>query len=224
MLSHSVVKRDIIVFAPSTKWVQKQNWVFKSFCQKIGSGCIEHKNMTIMKWVSNLECIHSIGLSINNSLVDLFRSHSVSIHTIIEFNISQKSHAFTWHKEVTLSQDYFNFWMRLSKSTKYSGGNLFFTVIEEDWLFNDSKNLIGYLGAFDSDFSFAFKPSFFFSSNCLGDWYRKKMLLAFAIGDLFHVNNFQKFFLIHESVKRCGPTLSNCLNVLCLFNLNIKNL
>jgi len=102
MLSHSVIQGYVIIFAPATKWMKQEKGILKALGQELLTSIFKHENMTVVEWVSNLEGVDSISISLSDRLVDFHWSHSVLIHTIIEFNISQKVHFLTRYQEVTL--------------------------------------------------------------------------------------------------------------------------
>jgi len=52
MLFHSCVKRNIIILNPSTKRVEKKDWVLITELEKLNSGILEKEDVTIVKWVS----------------------------------------------------------------------------------------------------------------------------------------------------------------------------
>jgi hypothetical protein len=74
VLFHSGVKWDIIILNPSTKWVKKKDWVLISELEELISGILEEEYMTIVEWVSKLECINCISISFKNVVVNLFWS------------------------------------------------------------------------------------------------------------------------------------------------------
>jgi hypothetical protein len=92
MLSHSEAKRNVIIFAPTTKWMEKEDWVLEASLKELLSGVFKHKAMTIVKWVSHLESENCISLSLFDCLVDLLWCHSVLVHSVVELNVSQESH------------------------------------------------------------------------------------------------------------------------------------
>lgn len=118
MLSHSVVQGDVIVFTPSSKGMKEQDWILEAFGEELLACIIEHENVTVVKWVSNLESIDSVSTSIDDGLVHLCGRHSVLIHAIIELDILQEMHLFSRDEEITLRQDSFYFRMSLSECSK----------------------------------------------------------------------------------------------------------
>ena len=92
MLSHSVVQWHIIVFAPASQGVQQENGILVSLGQQLFSCVLEHNDMTIVKWVSHLECVHCISISLEYGFFDFFGSHSVLVHPVIKLNVAQEMH------------------------------------------------------------------------------------------------------------------------------------
>jgi hypothetical protein len=77
MLLHSSVKRDIVVLAPSSKRVEKEDWVLVSLLHQLLSGVLKEKDVSVVKWVSNLESIDGISASLKSLSIDLSWGHSV---------------------------------------------------------------------------------------------------------------------------------------------------
>ena len=92
MLSHSNIKRCIIILSPSTEWVQQENWVLVSEFQELLSGVLEEENVTVVEWVSNLESVNGISISFLDLLVDFHGSISVLVHSVVEFDFLDESH------------------------------------------------------------------------------------------------------------------------------------
>jgi hypothetical protein len=92
MLFHSGVKRYVIILDPSSEWVEEKNWVLISLLQELFSGILKEENVTVMEWVSQLEGVNGISVSLLNHLVDLFWGHSVLVEFVVEFNLSNESH------------------------------------------------------------------------------------------------------------------------------------
>lgn len=91
VLLHSNVKRNIIIFGPSSTRVEKENGILvTSLDQLVSSGVQEH-DMTIMEGVSELEAIDDISVLGLSLLLDLFRSESVLIKSIIVVHFSDHS-------------------------------------------------------------------------------------------------------------------------------------
>jgi hypothetical protein len=92
VLSHPVVKRDIIIFLPSSKWVEKENWVLETLLDELLSGIFKKQAMAIMKRVSNLECVDSISSSLISNFLDLSWQKSVLVQVIIILDSLGESH------------------------------------------------------------------------------------------------------------------------------------
>lgn len=92
MLIHSCVKRNIIVLAPSSKRVQKKDWVLESSLDQLFSSVFKKENVSIMEWVSNLEGIDGISVSLLGFSIDFSWGKSILVNSIIEFNSLYKSH------------------------------------------------------------------------------------------------------------------------------------
>lgn len=62
MLGHSGVEWDIIVLAPSAEWVEEEDWVLVAELEELLSSVLKEEDVSIMKGVSDLECVASIGI------------------------------------------------------------------------------------------------------------------------------------------------------------------
>lgn len=92
VLLHSGVKRNIVILHPSTERVEEKDWVLVALLQKLFSGVVKEKNVTVMEGVSKLESVDCISLFSFNLLVDLFGGDSVLVHPVVELNFSNESH------------------------------------------------------------------------------------------------------------------------------------
>lgn len=111
VLSHSVIKWDIIILAPSTEWVKEEDWVFVSELDELLSGVLEEEAMSIVEWVSNLEGIDGIGSLLLNGVLDLLWSKSPLVHAIVEGDLLDESHLLSRDEEVSLLHDELGLWM-----------------------------------------------------------------------------------------------------------------
>ena len=92
MLSHSVVKRHVIIFHPATERMQKEERVLVSLFDQLLSCVLEKKAVTVVKWVSNLEGVNGISSSFLGNLFDLGRQKSVVVHSIAILDPLTESH------------------------------------------------------------------------------------------------------------------------------------
>lgn len=95
MLSHSIVKWDVVILAPSSERVKEEDWVLETLLEELLSGVLEEENVTVVEWVSNLESVHGIGLLLLDLFANLGWGQSILVHAIVELDVLQKSHAFT---------------------------------------------------------------------------------------------------------------------------------
>jgi len=102
--------------------------------------------------------------------------------------------------------------------------DFFFAVVKENWIVNYSKNIVrADSSTFNCDFTCAFKGSFLLSGDRLSDGNREKVSLSIAVRDRLHVHDLKEFELVHESVKWCSPSVANCLQVLDLVLVDVKD-
>lgn len=92
MLSHSVVERDIIILHPTSERMEQEDWVLVTLLHKLLSSILQQEAMTIVEWVSNLECVNGISSSLLSDVSDLLWSKSIFIQTVIEFDVLGESH------------------------------------------------------------------------------------------------------------------------------------
>ena len=92
VLLHSGVKRNIVILHPSTKRVEEKNWVLVALLQKLFSGVVKEKDVTVMEGISELESVDCISLFSFNLLVDLLGGDSVLVHPVVELNFCDESH------------------------------------------------------------------------------------------------------------------------------------
>ena len=68
MLMHASIKRNIIIFAPSTKRMKEEDGVLITLLKELLTGIFEKKHVAIMKRVTHLESIYGISsLGLNGS-------------------------------------------------------------------------------------------------------------------------------------------------------------
>lgn len=107
MLVNTGGKRDIIILAPATEGMEKEDGVFVSHSNKLLSGVFEEKAMSIMKGVTDLEGEKCISASSDLLVIDLLGSHSVFIKTIVELHVARELHGCSRDKVVFLVPDVF---------------------------------------------------------------------------------------------------------------------
>jgi hypothetical protein len=107
MLFHSVVGWDIIIFAPSTKWVKEKDGILESFLEELDTCILEEEAMSIVEWVSNLEGVNGISSSIYCFLVDLSWGESVLVKSIVILYSLDEVHFLSGNEVVSLDHDSF---------------------------------------------------------------------------------------------------------------------
>jgi len=113
--------------------------------------------VTIVKWISYLESVDSIGTSLFSDFLDLSRKKSVLVHTVVVLNSLAESHCFARNKEVTLFLHSFNLWVFDRPGSKSLGRNFLLSVIEELWLLDDGEDIVGNGLASDGDSLLSFE-------------------------------------------------------------------
>ena len=184
MLSHSEVEWNIIIFHPSTKWMQQEEWVLVTSSNELLSGVLKQEAMAIVEWVSDLESVNCISSSFGRDLVDLGWGHSVLIHAVVEFEFGGELHGLSGNEVISLLPDSADLWVIERCGTEGLGTDFFLTVVKEFWLVDDGDDIVT---PFQCNSLLAFKLCFLFRCNMLSDWHRQYMLLTIFIGDCVHV-------------------------------------
>ena len=214
MLSHPIVKRNVIILHPATKRMEQKKWILVTFFDKLFSCVFQQKTVTVMERVSYLKCINGISTSFLCNLTYLSWSHTILIHAIIKLDFASESHWWTWNQIITLLPYTPNFWMILRMSSKSLGTNFFLSIIENLWLFNNCHYLIL---PCERNSIMSFKLLFLLCSDMLSNWNWKNMSLTIFISDCIHIHTLNQFLFIHKSFKRESPSFSNCLQIIQLF-------
>ena len=140
MLEHTSIKGYIVILTPTTKGVKQKDWVFVSLFHKLFTSIFKEKNVTIMEGVSNLEAINSICTTSSNLFNNLSWSKSKLVHTIIESNSGEEVCWLRRDKPVTLCKNGLRFRVFCWEGTEGTCANLFFSIFEESWLVQNSKD------------------------------------------------------------------------------------
>jgi hypothetical protein len=127
--------------------------------------------VSIVKWVTNLESINCISITSCNLFNNFSWGKSVLVHTIVELDTFKETSAFTRNKMVALGQNGFSLWVFCRECTESASANLFFSIIKESWLANNSEYFVTHsCGAFKCYFLSSSKCSFLFVIDMLSDW------------------------------------------------------
>jgi len=105
MLIHTWLEWDIVVLAPSTKWVKQKDWVLVSTLDKLFTSILEEEHVTIVEWVADLEAIDSISTTGLNLFGDLTWGESILVEAIVELDLVEEASALRAHEPVSLSHD-----------------------------------------------------------------------------------------------------------------------
>ncbi len=93
VLVHAHICWNVVVFAPSTKRMEKQNWVFETQLDELLTGVLQQENVSIVERISHLEgvnCVSALGLNLG---LDLSGGQSEVVDTIIEVESLEETHA-----------------------------------------------------------------------------------------------------------------------------------
>ena len=155
--------------------------------------------------------------------MDLRRGQPQLIHSVVKFYLPEEPHRFTGEQEFTLFNNLKRFRMFHLDRSKQPRTNLFPSILKEYRFFDNRQDLIWKLGTFDCNPCLLFKSYLYISGHMLGDWHAHQSLLALVCQSP-QLNNFHHFLLVHKPSKRICPALTNCLKVLDLLLINVKNL
>ena len=222
MLLHTLLEWDIIILAPATKWVEKEDRVSISLFDKLLTGILEKKYVTIVERVSNLESIDDVSILGLNSRLDLAWCQSVLVISIVKHGSLDEFHSLARDEEISLSEDSLGLWMILRHAAEGTSADFFLTVVENRGLVDDGKDLIrAESSTGKSNRLLTFKISLLLSSNILSDRNGEEVTSSFAISEGLHVHDFEKLHLVHESSERGSETISNSLKI---FNLMLGDI
>ena len=93
MLFHSGIEGNIIVLGPSSERVEQEDWVLVAELQELFPSVFQEKDVTIVKWVSDLEGVDGISILGLDLVMDLLWSHSVDVKSIVELDVLDESFA-----------------------------------------------------------------------------------------------------------------------------------
>lgn len=84
--------------------------------------------------------------------------------------------------------DSFNLWMGDGLGSEGSGADLLLPVVEDLWVLDDSKNIIGDFGASKSNLWLSLNGSLLLSGDVVSDGDGENVLLTILVGDGVHVH------------------------------------
>lgn len=201
VLCHAFSEGNIIIFAPATEWVKKQDGISIALSDELFASVLKEEHVTIVERVSHLEGVHNIGVFLNNLGLNLRREKSILIVAVVEDWSLNPAHGGPGDKEVTLSEDSLGAWVVLRHAAESTGADLFFAIIEEDGVLNYCEDSVGADGgALDGNLLFTIKGSLLLGSHVLGDGNREEVALALMISDCLHVHGLEELKLVHESL------------------------
>ena len=92
MLGHTVGERDVIILAPATERMEKEDGIAVALSDELLTSVLEEEDVSIMEWVSDLEGVDDIGILLNNFSLDLSRSQSVLVIAVVEDGSGNEAH------------------------------------------------------------------------------------------------------------------------------------
>jgi hypothetical protein len=166
VLLHAIIKRHIVILAPATERVEEKDRVSVASSDELLTGIFKEEHMTIMERVSDLESIDNIGVLLDDSLLNLGRSQSVLIVTIVEDGSLEEAHGLSGDEEVTLSEDSLGLGMVFRHAAECASADFLLAVVKEDGVVDDSKNIFAANGtALDGNLRGALESSLLLSSD-----------------------------------------------------------
>jgi hypothetical protein len=189
MLFHASVKRNIIILAPATKWVKKEDGVLVSLLHELFTSILEQKDVSVVERVANLESVDSISILLLDLFSDLARGQSVLVQAIVESDTFVEVGRFSRNEPVTLGHDGLSLGVVGREAAEGTSADLLLSVLEEGGLVHNSVDTVVAEGsAPQSNLRLLFEGSLLFASHVLSDGNRKKVALAKSIGHGLHVH------------------------------------
>ena len=142
MLLHTLLERYIVILAPATKWVEKEDRVSISLLDKLLTGILKKKYVTIVERVSNLESVDNVSILGIDSSLDLAWRQSVLVISIVKHGSLEEFHSLARNEEISLSEDSLGLWMLIRHAAEGTSADFFLTVVENLGLVDDSEDLI----------------------------------------------------------------------------------
>ena len=224
VLGHTVGEGNIVILAPATERMEEEDWVSVALSDKLFTGVLEEEHVAIMERVSHLEGVDDISILLDDGGLDLLGGESVLVITVVEDGSADEAHGVTRDEEVSLGEDGLGLRVLLRHAAEGTGADLFLAVVEEYWVLDDSEDGVrADGGALDGNLGLALEGGLLLSSHRLSDGDREEMALALTVGDGLHVHDLEELELVHESLKRGGPAVTNSLEVLDLVLVNVQN-
>lgn len=186
MLGHTRIERHVVILAPSTEWVKKEDWVLESLLEELFAGVLKQEDVSIMKWVSDLECVDGVSVLLLDHFRDLGGSLSVGVDAVVECHSFGKA-GWARDEEVTLCDDGLCLGVLCGPGSECSGADLFLSVVEEDWLADDGENVVADGAALDCNRILALQFFLLFSGHGLGNWAWHQMSCSDGVSDCLHL-------------------------------------
>ena len=177
--------------------------------------------MTIMKRVSNLKCVNSVSVFCHYLLMDLLRSHSVLVHAVVEFNVLDEAHLGSCDQVVTLAHNVFGFRVLEREGPKYPCAYLLLSIFVKDRIFYDRIDVLRKCGTLQCNLLFTLQLLHLLLRAWLRYRNREEMSLVCVISQSLHLHDFQQLHLIHKLSQWISPSLSECLQVFRLLDIDI---
>jgi len=141
VLEHTGVKGNIIVLAPATEGMKKEDGILVALFDELFTGVLEQKHVTIMKGVTHLEAIDGVGTAGCDLLNNLTRGESVLVHAIVEGNSLEEASALRGNEPVTLGHNSLSLGVLGGEGTESTRADFLFSVFVEGRLVHNSEDL-----------------------------------------------------------------------------------
>ena len=92
MLGHTVSEGHVIILAPATEGMEKQDGIAVALSDELLAGVLQEEDVSIVEWVSDLEGVDDVGVLLNNFSLDLSRSQSVLVIAVVEDGSGNEAH------------------------------------------------------------------------------------------------------------------------------------
>ena len=92
MLGHTVGERDVIILAPATERMEKEDGIAVALSNELLASVLEEEDVSVVERVSDLEGVDDIGILLDDFSLDLSRGQSVLVVSIVEDGSGNEAH------------------------------------------------------------------------------------------------------------------------------------
>ena len=224
VLRHAVGKGNVVILAPATERVEKEDRVPVASFDELLTGILEEEDVTVVEGVPDLESVDDIGVLLIDLGLDLGGGHPESIVAVVEHGPGDEAHRVAGDEEFTLGEDGLSARVVLGHAAEGASADLLLAVVVEDGGVDNGEDILrSDSGAFDGDLALALEGGLLLSSHRLGDGNREEVALALGVSDGLHVHDLEELELVHEAVEGVSPAVTDGLEVLDLMLVDVQD-